>query len=455
MEWPADSVERRPLASLIPSARNARTHSDSQIGQLAASIREWGWTMPVLVDEAGSIIAGHGRVLAAQRLGIGEVPTMVARGWSEAQKRAYLIADNKLTENGGWDQAMLRVELQDLKAMGFDALLTGFTAAEIRGMGTVGKTDPDEVPEPPAIAVSKPGDVWLLWDHRLVCGDATDGAVATVVLHGAKPKLMVTDPPYGVQLDMEWRDRAGLNGFGPAESSYMKKRTKDHTTVTISGDSRADWSEAFGLVPSLTIAYVWHASSHSIEVGIGLRNINFQLRQQIIWVKPSIVLSRQAYNWQHEPCWYAVRRGANASWKGGHAQSTLWEAAPPKMIMSGSKEEKVDHPTQKPVVLYTRPFENHTVGGDSIYEPFSGSGTAIIAAETLGRRMHAIEVDPKFVDVAVLRWQNFTGNVAVHEATGAPFPRSEAAIEKEVVDETRTEAAADLPETAARQSGHA
>jgi DNA modification methylase len=423
MEWPADSVERRGLASLIPSARNARTHSDAQIGQLAASIEEWGWTMPVLVDEAGSIIAGHGRVLAAARLGIGEVPTMVARGWSEAQKRAYVIADNKLTENGGWDEALLRLELADIKAMGFDALLTGFTAAEIKGMGRGGRTDPDEAPEAPATPVSKLGDIWVLGDHRLVCGDCTDPLVANAALAGAKPKLMVTDPPYGVQLDSEWRDRAGLNGCGPAEPSYMKRRTKFHQTTTISGDTRADWSEAFALVPSLTVAYVWHATSRSIEVGLGLQKIDLQLRQQIIWVKPSIVLSRQAYNWQHEPCWYAVRRGANASWRGGHAQSTLWDAAPPKMIMSGSKEEKVDHPTQKPVALYTRPFENHTIGGDSIYEPFCGSGTAIIAGEMVGRRIHAIEIDPKFVDVAVLRWQNFTGNAAVLEATGEPFPQ--------------------------------
>jgi hypothetical protein len=182
-----DSVERRPVAALAPNARNARTHSEAQIGQIAASIHQWGWTVPVLVDEARLIIAGHGRVLAAQRLGLVEVPVMTARGWTDEQKRAYLIADNKLTENGGWDQALLRVELADLAAMGFDALLTGFSATEIKAMGNPGKTDPDEVPEPPdpESVISKAGDVWICGDHRIVCGDATDPAAVKLALDGA------------------------------------------------------------------------------------------------------------------------------------------------------------------------------------------------------------------------------------------------------------------------------
>jgi hypothetical protein len=263
MEWPADRVERRGLASLIPSARNARTHSDAQVAQLAASIAEWGWTMPVLVDEAGSIIAGHGRVLAAARMGLDEVPTMVARGWSEAQKRAYVIADNKLTENGGWDDALLRVELQDLEAMGFDALLTGFSAAEIKALGTVGKTDPDEVPAAPVVPMSKPGDVWLLGDHRLACGDATIAADVELALGGSAPHLMVTDPPYGVDYDPAWRNRA-------VKVEFAAKRA----TGKVENDKSADWARAWTLFPG-DVAYVWHASMLGGTIAADLNESGF------------------------------------------------------------------------------------------------------------------------------------------------------------------------------------
>jgi ParB-like nuclease domain len=234
--WPADSVERRPVAALAPNARNARTYSEAQIAQIAASIREWGWTVPVLIDEAGLIIAGHGRVLAAQRIGLVSVPVMIARGWSEAQKRAYLIADSKLTENGGWDDALLRVELNELAALGFDTLLSGFDAREIKAMGNPGKTDPDELPaEPdPDAAISKPGDVWICGDHRIVCGDATDPATVALALDGAVPPLMVTDPPYGVDYDAGWRNRVhrkdgslvGGLAVGKVENDHRSRRRR-------------------------------------------------------------------------------------------------------------------------------------------------------------------------------------------------------------------------------------
>ena len=200
MEWPADQVERRPLAALIPSARNARTHSDEQIAQIAASIREWGWTMPILVDEAGTIIAGHGRVLAAVRLGLDQVPVMVARGWSEAQKRAYLIADNKLGLNAGWNEELLRIEMADVMTMGFELPLMGFSERELSALnasGNPGLTDPDAAPEPPAVPavpVSRLGDVWTLGRHRLLCGDATSATDVAMCLGAVRPQLMVTDP---------------------------------------------------------------------------------------------------------------------------------------------------------------------------------------------------------------------------------------------------------------------
>ena len=212
--WPADRVERRAVSSLVPYARNSRTHSPAQVDQIAASIREWGWTVPVLVDEAGGLIAGHARVMAAKQLGLAEVPVMVAAGWSEAQKRAYVIADNKLALNAGWDDALLKVELTELQALDFDLAMTGFSLDEIGTLtmdGSAGFTDPDDAPEAPADPVSRLGDVWILGSHRLVCGDATNAADVARALGGVRPALMVSDPPYGVGYDPSWRARAGVN----------------------------------------------------------------------------------------------------------------------------------------------------------------------------------------------------------------------------------------------------
>lgn len=407
--WPADKVERMSVAALVPYAKNARLHSDAQIAEIVASIKEWGWTIPVLVDESGEMIAGHGRLLAAARLGFDTVPGMVARGWSEKQIKAYRLADNQLALNASWDTELLLAELGELS--GLESLI-GFSEDDLlalAGGARKGMTDPDAVPPLPDVPISQFGDLWICGKHRLLCGDATDPDSVARLLDGAKPNLMVTDPPYGVSLDMEWRDRAGLNPpSAPAERSYMK----EHLTHSISGDTRADWSEAFALVPSISIAYVWHATAHMIEVGQGLLSIGFDLRQQIIWAKPSMVISRSAYHWQHEPCWYAVRKGSTARWRGGNSQTTLWEAASPKQISGGSKEQKFDHPTQKPIVLYDRAISNHTVARDAVYEPFSGSGTAIVACEQLARTCIAMELDPRFIDVAVQRWQAFTGEAA-------------------------------------------
>jgi DNA modification methylase len=408
-EWPADHVERRALAELIPNARNARTHSEAQIGQIAASIREWGWTMPVLVDEAGSIIAGHGRVLAGARLGIGEVPTMVARGWSEVQKRAYLIADNKLTENGGWDDAMLRVELKDIEAMGFDAMLTGFTAQEIRAMGAVGKTDPDEVPDAPAVPISRRGDIWVLGRHRLLCGDATCAADVALALGGAKPHLMVTDPPYGVDYDPDWRNRADRANGKPYGARAIG---------LVSNDDRSDWREAWVLFLG-DVAYAWHpAGAMQVAHHESLLAAGFEVRMQIIWAKQQFPIGRGNYHVQHEPCWYAVRKGKTAHWQGDRTQSTLWQIDKPVKSETG-------HGTQKPIECMKRPIENNSQAGDAVYDPFVGSGTTIIAAEMTGRACRAIEIDPTYVDVAVMRWQNFTGKIATLEATGAPFAARE------------------------------
>ena len=231
---------------------------------------------------------------------------------------------------------------------------------------------------------------------------------------------MVTDPPYGIELDSEWRDRAGLNGRGPAEASYMKQRTEGHTETSISGDTRADWSEAFALVPSLQIAYVWHASVFTREVLDGLLRIGFLYPQQIIWNKGRTVLTRTHYWYQHEPCWYVRKK--NAPWFGKAGEnSTIWDSPSPKFIMGGSDEQKYDHPTQKPVDLMRRPILNHTKRGELVYEPFLGSGTTLAAAELTERVCYGMELDPKYVDVCVQRWQDLASQKATLEADGRTF----------------------------------
>jgi DNA modification methylase len=284
----------------------------------------------------------------------------------------------------------------------------------------------DDAPPLPELPVSRLGDLWLLGPHRVLCGDATSPEAVARLLGERKPRLMITDPPYGIELDSEWRDRAGLNGHGPAEPSYLKKRTAGHTETTISGDTRADWSEAFALVPSLEAAYVWHASKFTREVLDGLLRIGFLHHQQIIWDKGRTVLTRTLYWFQHEPCWFVRKK--NAPWYGKPGEnSTIWSSPSPKFIMGGSDEEKYDHPTQKPAELMRRPILNHTRPGESVYEPFLGSGTTLAAAELTGRVCYAIELDPKYVDVAILRWQSITGKEAtLDNAGGATFAQVKA-----------------------------
>ena len=392
------------LADLIPYVRNSRTHSDAQVAQIAASIREFGWTNPVLVDGDRGIIAGHGRVLAARKLGIDRVPCIELANMTESQRRAYVIADNQLAQNAGWDLDLLKIEVGDLKDAGFDVGLLGLDASMLDGLlapaETEGLTDPDEAPEAPTDPVSKLGDVWMLGRHRLVCGDCTDLGVVDKALNGVKPHLMVTDPPYGVEYDPKWRAKAGLN----------KNKSKMGAVLN---DDRADWRDAWALFPG-SVAYVWHAGRHASSVQASLEACDFDIRCQIIWSKDRFALSRGHYHWQHEPCWYAVRAGSTGSWAGDRKQSTLWQ-------IKAREDGGVGHGTQKPVECMRRPIENNSSPGQAIYEPFSGSGTTLIAAEMTGRTCHAIELNPAYVDVAIKRWQNFTGNQATLEADGRTF----------------------------------
>jgi DNA modification methylase len=398
------TITYRGVDDLFPYARNARTHSNEQVVQIAASIREFGWTNPVLVDGERGIIAGHGRVMAARKLGLAEVPTIELRDMTEAQKRAYIIADNKLAENAGWDMELLALELADLAGLDFDLGLIGFDPDELSALlgraPSEGLTDPDEVPDEPARAVTVAGDVWVLGRHRLICGSCTDAAVVARVLAGVTPHLMVTDPPYGVNYDASWREKAGVNGPNGAKGKVLN-------------DDRADWREAWALFPG-DVAYVWHAGLFAGSVADSLTATGFALRSQIIWAKSQMVLSRGDYHWQHEPCWYAVRQGRKGSYGGGRKQTTLWAIEKPQKSETG-------HSTQKPVECMKRPMENNSSEGQAVYEPFAGSFTTGIAAEMTGRVAHAVELNPIYVDVGVIRWQSFTGQTAVLEATGRTF----------------------------------
>ena len=418
---PEIAVVMKPLEWFVHYARNPRKN-DAVVDQMCASIREFGFRIPVLAKSDGLVIDGHLRLKAAQKLTLREVPVILCDDWTDAQVKAFRLLVNRSVNWAEWDNELLKLELQDLKAFDFNLALTGFEPDELEKLLRPPFDDAAEnvVLEPPADPVTQPGDLWILGKHRLLCGNSTNAEDVHRLLAGAQPALMVTDPPYGIELDSEWRDRAGLNSHGPAEPSYMKRRTEGHRNTSISEDNRSDWSAAFELVPSLHVAYVWHASKFTREVLDGLLRIGFVHHQQVIWDKGRTVLTRTHYWFQHEPCWYVRKK--NAPWFGKAGEnSTIWFSPSPKFIMGGSDEEKFDHPTQKPVLLMRKPILNHTHPGELVYEPFSGSGTTLVAAETVGRSCLAMEIDPQYADVAVQRFRQLTGQTATLESTGHTF----------------------------------
>lgn len=422
------NIEIRRLDQILPYEKNARKIPQRAIDKVAASLLEYGWQQPIVVDKHGVIVVGHVRRLGALQLGWTEAPVHVADNLTPAQIRAYRLMDNRSHQEADWDLDLLGPEIAELGALSFDLSLTGFSVHELDVLlrNPLDEEKADEAPPLPEVATTQPGDLWLCGEHRVLCGDATSAEDVARLLGDRKPFLMVTDPPYGVQLDMEWRDRAGHNEMGAAAKSYMKQRIEGHTATTISGDTKADWSDAFALVPTLDVAYVWHATSHLVEVAVGLERIGFHVRQQLIWNKTAAAMSRQAYHWKHEPCWYAVRRGKTARWLGSRDQNTIWDAASPKQIMGGSTEAKFDHPTQKPVELMRRPILNHTRRTELVYDPFLGSGTTLAAAELTARTCLGIELDPKYVDVVVQRWQQLTGKEATLDGGGRTFAQIKA-----------------------------
>jgi DNA modification methylase len=414
-------IQTWPIDRLVFYARNPRKN-DAAVDRMCSSIREFGFKVPVLARSDGEVVDGHLRLKAARKLRITEVPVILCDEWSPAQVKAFRLMVNRSVAWADWDEELLALELQELNESDFDLTLTGFDPKEIDDLLATPEDDDqaNAAPPLPENPVSRPGDLWLCGKHRVLCGDATSAETVAQLLGDRKPSLLVTDPPYGIELDSEWRDRAGLNGCGPAEASYMKHRTEGHTETTISGDTRADWSAAFELVPSLQIAYVWHASVFTREVLNGLLRIGFLYPQQIIWNKGRTVLTRTHYWYQHEPCWYVRKK--NAPWFGKAGEnSTVWDSASPKFIMGGSDEEKFDHPTQKPVDLMRRPILNHTKRGELVYEPFLGSGTTLAAAELTERVCLGLELDPKYIDVIVQRWQSLSGKKAKLDGDGRIF----------------------------------
>jgi len=396
-------VEQRKIETLIPYVNNSRTHSDEQVAQIAASVREFGWTNPILVDGQNGIIAGHGRLAAARKLGLTEVPVIVLDHLSEAQKKALVIADNKLASNAGWDDEMLRLELGDLQEMGFDATIAGFTTEELDALLNVtevtdGLTDEDDVPEAPEDPTTRLGDVWILGKHRLMCGDSTSIDDMQKLTENQLVDMWLTDPPYNV--------------------AY-----KGGTGLTIQNDDMGDdqfrqflrdaYVTADTVLKPGAVFYIWHADSEGYNFRGAARDAGWKVRQCLIWKKSSLVMGRQDYHWKHEPCLYGWKEGAGHLWAADRKQTTILEFDKPS--------RNGEHPTMKPVGLFEYQMLNNTKGGDIVLDSFGGSGTTMIAAEKNGRRGYLMELDPKYCDVIVKRWQEFTGKAATHAESGIPF----------------------------------
>ena len=405
-----------PVANLVPYARNSRTHSTAQVDKIAASIKEFGFLNPVIVDGENGIIAGHGRILAAQKLGLETVPTIEAAHLTDAQRKAYIIADNRLALDAGWDDEMLRVELQDLDAVDFDLTLTGFDLDEIAALTadepTEGLTDEDAVPEAPEQPVTVEGDVWLLGRHRLMCGDSTSIDAVEKLMDGRKADMWLTDPPYNVDMKAknEMLQKAG-------------KARKDSATFGIINDKMSDddfrafltecYTSADAAMKEGAVFYIWHADSEGYNFRGAAKDMGWQIRQCLVWRKSVMAIGRQDYHWQHEPCLYGWKDGAAHLWASDRKQTTVLDFNKP--ASSGL------HPTTKPVDLFEYQMLNNTKGGDAILDSFGGSGTTVIAAEKNSRDAFAMELDPKYCDVIIKRWQDFTGQEATHEESGKTY----------------------------------
>lgn len=399
-------IEYLDVKSIFPYARNSRTHSDEQVAQVAASIKEFGWTNPILIDETGGIIAGHGRLMAAQRLGYTEVPTITLENLTDAQKRAYVIADNKLALNAGWDEEMLAVEIEELIEQGFDLDLTGFDGDEIDALLAEankvddGLTDADDAPEVPEIPVTAKGDVWVLGRHRVLCGDATVQTDIERLMNGSLADMLLTDPPYNVDYTGKTKDALKIQNDKMTDDGFRQFLVDSFSTA----DTVMKKGAAF---------YIWHADSEGYNFRGACYDIDWEVRQCLIWDKDVMVMGRQDYHWKHEPCLYGWKKGASHLWASDRKQTTILKFDRPK--------RNDVHPTMKPVDLMEYQILNNTKGADIVLDLFAGSGSTLMAAEKSGRNAYVNELDEKYVDVIVKRWQDFTGQDAVHQESGRTF----------------------------------
>ncbi len=393
-------IEQWPVDRLIPYIRNSRTHSDEQIAQVAASIAEFGFVNPILVAANGVIIAGHARLLAAQKLRLTEVPVIVLAHLSEAQRRALVISDNRLAEGAGWNEEMLRVELEDLKADEFDLDLLGFSEDELDAIladpeeVAAGHTDEDSTPEVPETAVTVPGDVWLLGAHRLLCGDSTQIEAVEKVLAGGLADMVLTDPPYNVNYGGKNRKIANDN-LGSEFERFLYDACVNMLTV------------AKGAV------YICMSSSELHTLEKAFREAGGHWSTFVIWAKNTFTLGRSDYQRQYEPILYGWKEGTDHFWCGARDQGDVWFIKKP---VSNDM-----HPTMKPVELVERALHNSSKSRDTVLDPFGGSGTTLIACERTGRQARLIELEPRYVDVIVRRWQEHTGQKATLEADARTF----------------------------------
>lgn len=403
----AETLELWPVENLTPYERNARTHSDEQVDQIAASMTEFGFTNPILVDGDSGIIAGHGRLMAAKRLGISRVPVVKLPHLTDEQKRAYVIADNKLAEQAGWDQALLRKELTTLRDDDFDLTLTGFTDEELAGLlpdpeeAPPGEGSEDQVPDIPKDPVSKPGDLWILGEHRVLCGDATNVQHVERLMGGEKTDMVFTDPPYGVSYEQgKFTGSQPKNKFKPIEND--EKRGRDLYNFIYDVFVCAGVASREG-----TVFYVW---SPPLEEGTmifhGVKDSGVHIQSQLIWNKQRLILGRADYHWQHEICWYGYR-GKNHYWCGDRKQTSVWDF---------SRDTDYIHPTQKPVGLAELGCRNSTKSKNIVLDLFLGSGSTLIACEKTNRKCFGMEIDPHYCDVIVERWQEYSGKKSMLES---------------------------------------
>ncbi len=404
----AEKIERWPIERLIPYARNARTHSPAQVTQLAASIREFGFTNAVIVDSKGGIICGHARVMAARQLGLPDVPVVVLGHLTETQLRAYIIADNKLALNAGWDEELLALELQELKLAGFDTELTGYPAEEIDRIiaelygPAEGLSDADAVPETPVQPVTRPGDLWHLGDHRLYCGDATETSAYGAVLGDGLADMVFTDPPYNVEYvgsaaDREQgRIRTILNDdLGDRFGQFLRIACTHMLSVTKGG------------------VYICMSSAELHRLHTAFLEAGGHWSTFIIWAKNHFTLGRADYQRMYEPILYGWKAGCDHFWCGARDQGDVWFVDRP--VANDL------HPTMKPVELIVRAIRNSSKSRDTILDPFGGAGSTLIACEQTGRMARLIELDPAYCDVIICRWQEYTGRVAALASNGATY----------------------------------